>query len=90
MNIVATEAGGGNMEINKTDFHIPAARRLRDQLISLNQLAKGYALRGQGHRTQSSEAKSHSPKEVPKGRKKLAQDAVLGKQAPPDKSRRDD
>jgi hypothetical protein len=48
MNIVATEAGGGNMEINKTDFHIPAARRLRDQLISLNQLAKGYALRGQG------------------------------------------
>lgn len=49
MNIVATEAGGGNMEINKTDFHIPAARRLRDQLISLNQLAKGYALRGQGH-----------------------------------------
>jgi hypothetical protein len=50
MNIVATEAGGGNMEINKTDFHIPAARRLRDQLISLNQLAKGYALRGQGQR----------------------------------------
>jgi hypothetical protein len=32
---VATEAGGGNMEIDETDFHITAARRLgRDELIS--------------------------------------------------------
>ena len=34
MNSVATEAGGGNMEIDEADFHITVARVLRDELIS--------------------------------------------------------
>src|SRR5579863_10025763 len=35
INSAATQAGGGNMEIDETDFHITAARRLlRDELIS--------------------------------------------------------